>query len=91
MSDRVYMVVVHMPHRSIICPFEDIVEAQKYFNKLVIEAAIKYGSIDANGATAQYCKQFGYFEIKKGYFVQLYEAEFNTREEIKWLDISNWK
>lgn len=83
---RMYIVVVHMPHKSIVCPFSNRAGAYQYFCKLLLEASKKYGSHDMNGASLEHCRKFGRYEIKHGYFLQFYEAELDEEETILWLD-----
>lgn len=80
------MVVVHMPHKSTICPFSNRSNAYQYFCKLLLEVAKKYGDHDMNGASLEHCRQFGRYDIKHGYFLQLYETNLNEEETILWLD-----
>ena len=90
MSKTVYMVVVHMPHKSIICPFSNRSDAYQYFCQLLLEVSQKYGLKDFNGASLEHCRRFGYYEIRHGYFIQLHEAVMDDCEKISWLDVSNW-
>ena len=79
--NKLYMVVVHMPHKDIICPFNSRLDAYQYFCKLLLEAAEKYGLKDFNGASLDHCRRFGYYKIRHGYFLQMYEADIKEAIE----------
>lgn len=91
MANKIFMVIVHMPHKSIVCPFIKQSDAYQYFCKLLLEVASKYGDTDYNGASLEHCRRFGFYEIIHGYFLQMYEADIDSPESIRWLDISGWK
>lgn len=88
---KLFMVVVHMPHKNIVCPFQKRTDAYQYFCKLLKEASQRYGHRDINGASIEHCLRFGFFEIKHGFFIQLYEADINSEEKIEWPDITAWR
>ena len=81
----IYIVQVHMIHKTVSVPFNDRNLAQEYFDSLVDECVKKYGPVDSNGASAEHCKAWGRYEITKGYFLQIYPTQLNRREEIRWL------
>lgn len=80
-----------MPHKSIVMPFVSRSAARQEFSKLLTEASKHYGYTDMNGASLDYCKIFGRYEIKHGFFIQLYETQLDQAETINWPDISNWR
>ena len=85
MRKILFLVIVHMPHKSIVCPFVEKDHAVSYFNKLLEEAAAKYGLRDYNGGSLELCKKFFYYQVKPGYFLQMYEAALGEEEKISWI------
>jgi len=80
-----FMVVIHEPHQSVISPFSSEALARQYFKKILMECSQKYGVVDVHGADLEHCYQFGRYEIFNGYFIQLYEAQLDRGEDIRWL------
>lgn len=79
-----------MPHKTIVMPFSNHSNAYQYFCTLLNEASQLYGLTDMNGASLDHCKMFGRYEIKHGFFIQLYEADLDYPEKINWPDITRW-
>lgn len=80
-----YLVIVHLPHRSIVNVFEKKLQAYSHFCDLLTEISKIYGDHDFNGASLNHCRQFGYYQINHGYFLQMYETTLNSVEEVKWI------
>lgn len=72
-------------------PFLSRSAALQEFRKLLTEASERYGYTDMNGASLDHCKIFGHYEVKHGFFIQLYETQLDQTETINWPDISNWR
>ena len=79
-----FLVIVHMPHKDIVCPFSTKRKALSYFEQLLEQCKMIYGATDMNGATIDHCYEFGIYNIGFGYFVQLYEADLDEKETIPW-------
>lgn len=84
-NETIYIVQVHMPHQTISMPFDSYESANTYFCSLLDECANRYGYVDAQNATLEHCKTWGRYEIYNGYYIQLYQAQLNKGEDIKWL------
>jgi hypothetical protein len=82
---NLFLVVVHEPHQSIVCPFSSEQRARQYFKKILLECSKKYGVKDVHDADLEHCYLFGRYEIFNGYFIQLYEAELDREDDVKWL------
>lgn len=80
-----FIVLVHKPHESVVCPFSTKEKAREYFKKILKECTDRYGVKDVHNASSEHCYAFGRYEIFNGYFIQLYEAELDKGEDIKWL------
>ena len=85
MDKELFLVIVHMPHKSIVNAFSHRLAAYEYFCKTLNSAAEKYGDHDFNGASLEHCRCFGFYQVKPGYFIQLYETVLDREEEIAWL------
>ena len=80
-----FLVIVHMPHKDIVCPFSTKKKALSYFRQLLEQCKMIYGDTDMYGATIDHCYEFGIYNIGFGYYVQLYEAELDASETIPWI------
>lgn len=85
MDKNLFLVIVHMPHKSVVTVFSHRLAAYEHFCKVLNSAAKKFGDHDFNGASLDHCRQFGYYKINHGYFVQLYETTLDQEEEISWI------
>lgn len=82
---RQFLVVVHMPHDDTIIPCSSKKTAEEIFEKLLQQCIRKYGPVDVHGASEKHCRIFGHYEIYKGYYLQMYEANLDELVEVKWL------
>lgn len=80
---KIYSVVIHKINRTVIYTFDSALKCYEYFNKVINRYAARFGSKDANNATLQHCLQFGFYQISKLEYIQMYESILNDTDDVE--------
>lgn len=80
---KIYSVVVHKIDISLIYTFDSPLKCYEYFNKLIDRYSNRFGDKDATGSSLQHCLQFGFYQITKYEYIQMYESTLNEGDDIE--------
>lgn len=80
---RIYSVVVHKINRTLVYTFDSALKCYEYFNKVIDRYAARFGGKDDTGSSLQHCLQFGFYQISKLEYVQMYESIINEGDDVE--------
>ena len=80
---KIYSVVIHKIHRTLIYTFDSALKCYEYFGKVIDRYSQRFGDRDANGSTLQHCLQFGFYQIDKISYIQMYESILNDADDVE--------
>ena len=79
---KVYSVVVHKINITLVYTFDSALKCYEYFNMLIDRYAARFGSKDATNSSLQHCLQFGFYQISKLEYIQMYESIMNEYDDV---------